>query len=126
MTKYHITIKSKKMTQEVANEIFQAIVPKQIVRLFSFHEGYLSYHTERLIDISEILEAYGFNDEEDKIEVKDEFEYAYENMMTPEETTKKEIENVINNIQRFEDRDIKISDELKDIKNVLSNIIREK
>ncbi len=77
---YYINIESDKMTQEVANEIFQTIVPKQRVRHFSFSEGNLNYNTRGLVDVTEILEAYGFNDEEDKIEIKDEFELVYESL----------------------------------------------
>ena len=66
------------MTQDVANEIFQTICPKNRIRYFKFIEGSLSYNTRGLTDITEILNAYGFDDEEDKIDVKDEFDYVYE------------------------------------------------
>lgn len=77
---YYINIESEKMTQNVANEIFQTIVPKQRVRCFSFSEGHLNYNTRGFIDVTEVLEAYGFNDKEDKIEIKDEFELVYETL----------------------------------------------
>ena len=64
---YYIDIESEKMTQDVANEIFQTIVPKQKVRWFNFNEGHLNYNTRGLVEINEILNAYGFNDQEDKI-----------------------------------------------------------
>lgn len=73
---YYIKIESDKMTQKVANEIFQVIATKNKVRSFNFNEGHLSYNTRGLTDISSILENNGFIDEE--IEVKDEFELAYE------------------------------------------------
>ena len=77
---YYINIESEKMTQDVANEIFQTIAPKQRVRHFSFSEGHLNYNTRGLVDVTEVLEAYGFNDDEDKIEIKDEFELVYESL----------------------------------------------
>jgi hypothetical protein len=48
-----------------------------LVRHFSFHNGYLNYNTRGLVDITEILNAYGFNDKEDKIEIKNEFDLIY-------------------------------------------------
>ena len=74
---YYVTIKSDKVTQEVANEIFNVISEKNRVRSFDFIEaGVVSYNTRGLTDITEILNKYGFTDEE--IEVKDEFTRAYE------------------------------------------------
>lgn len=73
---YYVKIESDKMTQEVANEIFQVITTKNKVRSFNFNEGYLSYNTRGLTDIGSILENNGFIDEE--IEIKDEFELVYE------------------------------------------------
>ena len=75
---YYVKIKSDKMTQEVANEIFQIISEKNLIRFFNFDEGYLYYNSRGLTDITKILEKYGFCDEE--IEVKDEFALLYENM----------------------------------------------
>ena len=105
---YYITIESEKMTQDVANEFFQTIAPKQRVRWFEFSEGYLNYNTRGLIDITKILEAYGFNDEEDKIEVKDEFELAYENIEEDQqeelsEEAKKALESVKQEINKVKD-----------------------
>ena len=73
---YYVTIKSDKMTQEVANQIFQEMATKNKIRSFNFNEGYLTYNTRGLTDISNILESIGFTDEE--IEVKSEFDLAYE------------------------------------------------
>lgn len=69
---YYVTIKSDKMTQEVASKILEEMVLKNYVRSFSFHEGYLTYNTRGLTDINKILNEAGFTDEE--IEVKDEFQ----------------------------------------------------
>jgi hypothetical protein len=123
---YYINIESEKMTQNVANEIFQTIAPKQQVRWFEFKEGRLNYNTRGLEEISEILAAYGFNDDEDKIEIKDEFNYAYDNMMTPEEAMGKKIEDIINEIQMLEEHGIELSEEMINIKKVLNNTIKEK
>ena len=120
---YYITIESDKMTQDVANEILQTIAPKQMIRYFNFHEGYLSYNTRGLENITDILETYGFNDGEDKIEVKDEFDYAYDNMTTPEESTKGKIKDIVNEIEMLMTRGFKMSDEMIEIKNALSNIV---
>ena len=81
---YYVDIESEKMTQDVANEIFQAIAPKQRIRWFNFSEGHLSYNTRGFINIGAILESYGFNLEEDKIDIKDEFEMFYENLKESE------------------------------------------
>ena len=75
---YYVTIESEKMTQEVANEIFNVISSKNRIRRFSFNEGYLSYNSRGLTDITDILNKYNFNDEEDEISVKDEFQLVYE------------------------------------------------
>ena len=78
---YYVTIKSDKMTQEVASKILQEMASKNKIRSFNFHEGYLTYNTRGLTDITTILNEAGFVDEE--IEVKDEFDLAYENSMIP-------------------------------------------
>ena len=75
---YYVTIESDKMTQEVASEIFLEMAKKNLIRHFDFCQGYLKYNTRGLTDITEILERYGFTDEE--IEVKDEFQLLYETM----------------------------------------------
>lgn len=69
---YYVTIKSDKMTQEVASKIFQKISASNLIRHFNFIEGHLNYNTRGLTDIVDILEEYGFTDED--IEVIDEFE----------------------------------------------------
>lgn len=69
---YYVTIKSDKMTQEVANKIFQEMADKNKIRHFNFIEGCLYYNTRGLTDISSILNDYGFTDED--IEVEDEFQ----------------------------------------------------
>ena len=119
---YYVTIKSDKMTQEVANQIFQEMATKNKIRSFNFSEGYLAYNSRGLTDISEILDKTGFTDEE--VEVKDEFTYAYENMMQPDEAVIKDIEKIIKDIERFKER-TNITDELKNIENILITLIEE-
>ena len=74
---YYVDIKSEKMNQDIANEIFNVISSKNRIRRFSFSEGYLSYNSRGLTDITDILNKYNFNDEEDEISIKDEFELVY-------------------------------------------------
>lgn len=73
---YYVTIKSEKMTQEIASKIFQEIASKNLIRTFNFGKNYLAYNTRGLTNISNILESAGFTDEE--VEIKDEFDLAYE------------------------------------------------
>lgn len=75
---YYVDIKSEKMNQDIANEIFNEISSKNKIRRFNFSEGYLSYNSRGLTDITDILNKYNFNDEEDEISIKDEFELVYE------------------------------------------------
>ena len=79
---YYVTIKSDKMTQEVANQIFQEMATKNKIRSFNFNEGYLTYNTRGLTDITTILNEAGFVDEE--IEIKDEFDLVYESLTEEE------------------------------------------
>ena len=72
---YYVTIKSDKMTQEVAAEILQEMATKNLICAFTYHEGYLYYNTRGLTDIGAILEKAGFADSE--IDVKDEFDLVY-------------------------------------------------
>ena len=110
---YYINIESEKMTQDVANEIFQTITPKQRIRWFDFSEGHLSYNTRGLIDITDILNAYDFNDKEDKIEIKDEFELVYEGTEKeqPEELSE-EVKEALKTVKL----------EIDNIKKVLKNV----
>jgi hypothetical protein len=73
---YYVKIESEKMTQEIASKIFQKVATKNKIRSFSFNDGYLTYNTRGLADISEILDKAGFIDEE--IEVKNEFDLISE------------------------------------------------
>ena len=117
---YYVTIKSNKMTQGVANEILQTLVNKCLIRHFDFSEGYLAYNTRGLIDISDILNSYDFND--DEIEIKDEFDLVYENMMTPEEAVQKDLKQVIHRIDNTGKYN-PLSEELKNIRNIINNIL---
>lgn len=80
---YYVEIKSEKLTQEAAAEIFNHIMHHQRVRWFDFSEGgIIKYNSRGLEDVSEILEKYGITEEEIKIE--DEFKRIY-NSLPPEE-----------------------------------------
>lgn len=120
---YYVTIKSDKMTQEIAGKIFLEITSKNFIRGFSFYKGYLAYNTKGLTDITAILNEAGIVDEE--IEVKDEFEFAYENAITPEEAIIKDIEKIVKDIEYFKEH-TEVSEEIKGIENILNNIIKEK
>ena len=71
---YWITIKSEKMTQKIAAEIFAELSNSNLIRAFEYSEGgYLHFNSRGVSTrIGRILYEYGFTDEE--IEVKDEFE----------------------------------------------------
>ena len=80
---YYVEIKSEKLTQEIAVEIFKHIILHQRVRWFDFSEsGIIKYNSRGLEDISKVLEKYGITEEEVKVE--DEFERFY-NSLSPEE-----------------------------------------
>ena len=107
---YYVKIESEKMTQEVASRIFQEMATKNYIRSFSFHEGYLTYNTRGLTDITTILKEAGFVDEE--IEIKDEFELAYETMKPIEQVIKEEIETCQAKVAHYT-KNLKLSDEVK-------------
>lgn len=71
---YWITIKSEKMTQKVAAEIFAELSKSNLIRVFEYNEGgYLHFNSRGVSTrIGRILYEYGFTDEE--IETKDEFD----------------------------------------------------
>ena len=118
---YYVTIKSDKMTQEIANEIFNAISEKNRVRSFDFIEaGVVRYNTRGLTDITEILNKYDFTDEE--IEVKDEFTYAYENMMTPDEAVVYDLKEVLKHIEHLKEH-TELSEKIKNIETTLTDIV---
>ena len=69
---YYTTIKSEKCSQEMANQILQLISEKNRICDFIFNEtGYIFYETRGIIDISEILKKYNVNENEIRIEDKD-------------------------------------------------------
>lgn len=108
---YYVTIKSDKMTQEIASKILQEMTTKNRIRSFEFFErGELKYNTRGLTDISEILNEAGFTDKE--VEIKDEFTYAYETMKPIEQVVKEEIEACQTKIAYYT-KDLKLSDEVK-------------
>ena len=72
---YYITIKSDKMTQDIAAEIFNTLIKKSRVRYFDYDENQLKYSTRGLIDIQKIIDKYNISKEE--IMISDEFEFIY-------------------------------------------------
>lgn len=68
---YYITIKSDKMTQDIAAEIFNTLIKKNMVRYFDYDENQLKYSTRGLVDITDILEKNNFNVKD--IIIEDEF-----------------------------------------------------
>lgn len=73
---YYTTIKSDKMTQKIAAEIFNKLAEERKIRYFDYDENQLKFNTRGLVDIQDILNRYNIKKEE--IEVKDEFELVYE------------------------------------------------
>ena len=65
---YYVTIKSDKMTQDIAAKIFDKAAKNHRIRYFDYDENHLKFNTRGLPDIGDILESYGFKDEE--VEVK--------------------------------------------------------
>lgn len=75
---YYVTIKSDKMTQEIAAEIFVELSSSNLIRAFEYSgSGYLHFSSRGInTQIGKILEKYDFTGEE--VEVKDEFELVEE------------------------------------------------
>lgn len=71
---YWITVKSDKMTQDIASKIFAELSSSNLIRVFEYNEGgYLHFNSRGIsVRIGKILEKYGFTYEE--VEVKDEFD----------------------------------------------------
>ena len=77
MNYYYVYIKSDKITQKLAAQIFNEIASQGRVRSFKFIEaGMISYNSRGLADIGKLLEDAGVKDEE--IKIQDEFERVYE------------------------------------------------
>lgn len=77
---YDIIIKSEKVNQYVASEIFNYISEKHLINDFKFinkHE--ISCYIRGYVDLREILTRHGF-DETDFTEIMDEFNCAYRYM----------------------------------------------
>lgn len=75
---YYTTIKSDKMTQKIAAEIFNKLAEERKVRYFNYNENQLKFNTHGLVDIQNVLDKHNIKEEEMK--VKDEFELVYENI----------------------------------------------
>lgn len=123
---YDVVIKSEKMTQKVASEILQEIgATKKQIRWFNFNEGYLAYNTRGLLDISNILEKNGFTEENATVEIIDEGNIPEEKLLTADEAVIKDLEEVVQHIEHFKKYN-EISEKMKNIENILIDIIKEK
>ena len=74
---YYVKIK-KNVNQELAAEIFARLATFCKIRQFSFRGDSVTYNTRGLIDIEDLLEKYGINEED--IDVADEFELNNNNL----------------------------------------------
>lgn len=70
---YYITIKSDKMTQDIAAEIFSILVNKSRVRYFNYDENQLKYSIRGLVDIQKVIDKYNINKEE--VMISNEFDF---------------------------------------------------
>ena len=69
---FYTEIHSEKLTAAIAAEILTKIGSERPINNFTYYDGNLECYTRGLTNISDILNAYGFTNEEVKIE--DEFE----------------------------------------------------
>lgn len=73
---YSITIKSPKLTQEVAADIFNFISLHNLVLNFNYNYQELKLYVKGYIDLRDILTKHNF-DKSDFTEIMDEFDLAY-------------------------------------------------
>lgn len=73
---YSITIKSPKLTQEVATDIFNFISLHNLVLNFNYNYQELKLYIRGYIDLRDILTKHNF-DKSDFTEIMDEFDLAY-------------------------------------------------
>lgn len=78
---YYVRIENENVNQELAAKILTRFATSCQVRHFSFCEGCISYNTRNLIDIRDIIEEYGIDEEE--VDVIDEFELAEKGIVMP-------------------------------------------
>lgn len=78
---YYVRIENENVNQELAAKILASFATSCKVRHFSFCEGCISYNTRSLIDIRDIIEEYGIDEEE--VDVVDEFELVEEGVVMP-------------------------------------------
>lgn len=73
---YSITIKSPKLTQEVAADIFSFISLHNLVLNFNYNYQELKLYVRGYVDLRDILTKHNF-DKSDFTEIMDEFDLAY-------------------------------------------------
>ena len=88
---YNFTIKSDKITQEVASDIFTQASTHNKITHFEFSEGHIFMYSRGVPDVADVLEKYNITD--DELSLKDEFEAFWGSL--PEE----ELKEIINNYE---------------------------
>ena len=74
---FYTEIHSEKLTAAIAAEILAKIGTERPINNFTYYDGNLECYTRGLTNISDILNSYGFTNEEVKVE--DEFERFWNN-----------------------------------------------
>ena len=69
---FYTEIHSEKLTAAIAAEILAKIGAERSINNFTYYDGNLECYTRGLTNISDVLNSYGFTNEEVKVE--DEFE----------------------------------------------------
>jgi len=86
---FYTEIHSEKLTAAIAAEILAKIGTERPINNFTYYDGHLECYTRGLTNISNILNSYGFTNEEVKVE--DEFERFWNSL--PEEEYKRIIDS---------------------------------
>lgn len=79
---FYTEIHSEKLTAAIAAEILAKIGTERPINNFTYYDGHLMCYTRGLTNISDILNSYGFTDEEVKVE--DEFERFWNSLSSEE------------------------------------------
>lgn len=103
MNYYSVNIKSDKITQELATQIFKEITSQGLVRYFNYSmDGTISYNSRSLADIRKILETIKITNEQ--IQIQDEFgvNWDYLEVMDPNPEFTERSFNHIKEIKKLE------------------------
>lgn len=88
---YNFIIKSDKITQEVASDIFTQASAHNKITHFEFSEGHIFMYSRGVPDIADVLEKYNITD--DELSLKSEFEVFWDNL------SEEELKEIINNYE---------------------------